>query len=50
MKINIKRGAAHFIKKNIIELTIGQRSIMVTQTIEGILGPLSHMYPNLVLD
>ena len=44
MKINIKRGAAHFIKENIIELTIGQRSIMVTQTIEGILGPLSHTY------
>ena len=33
-----------------IEMTISQRSIMVTQSFKGILGPLSHMSANLGLD
>ena len=35
---------------NGIEMTIGQRSTMVTQSFKAILGPLSHLSANLGLD
>ena len=35
--------------KHGIEMTIGQRSIMITQSFKGVLGPLSHMSANLGL-
>ena len=43
-------GQADLFWNNGIEMIIGQRSIMDTQSFKGILRPLSHMSANLGLD